>query len=227
MSFWSSQTLRTRISEEELIKPYNHKRVESASYGLSLGDEVYISALPSTPLDKRTKRILQAREAILIPPGQFAYLITEEVITVPEDAIAFISMRFSAKSKGLVNVSGFHVDPGYSGKLVFSVYNAGPLNYQIEYKQKLFTIWFASLDQYDDSAREKPGYTSISTDIVNGLEPTTSLPSVVERLNDLEKRIDIYSTKQAIIWGVVIAITLAVVNPIIKTISSVVFADKL
>jgi dCTP deaminase len=35
-------------------------------------------------------------------------------------------MKFKIKQRGLVNVSGFHVDPGYSGKLLFSVYNAGP-----------------------------------------------------------------------------------------------------
>ena len=48
-----------------------------------------------------------------IPPGQFAFLLTEEVVSVPPDALAFISIRAKTKFRGLVNVSGFHVDPGY------------------------------------------------------------------------------------------------------------------
>jgi hypothetical protein len=40
--------------------------------------------------------------------------------------MAFISMRTAFKFKGLVNISGFHVDPGYKGKLIFAVFNASP-----------------------------------------------------------------------------------------------------
>ena len=62
---------------------------------------------------------------LVIPPGQFGLLITEEVVQVPMDAIAFISIKAGIKFRGLVNVSGFHADPGFSGKLKFAVYNAG------------------------------------------------------------------------------------------------------
>jgi dUTPase len=73
-----------------------------------------------------TVRKLGEGEAFTIPPGQFAFLLTEEVVSVPADALAFISVRARTKFRGLVNVSGFHVDPGYRGQLTFSVFNAGP-----------------------------------------------------------------------------------------------------
>jgi len=68
----------------------------------------------------------QPGEQFVIPPGQFAYLLTEEVVRIPSSAMGFISLKFGVKGPGLINVSGFHVDPGYWGRLVFSVYNAGP-----------------------------------------------------------------------------------------------------
>jgi hypothetical protein len=63
---------------------------------------------------------------LTIYAGQFAYLLTEEVVKIPSSAMGLISLKFGVKGPGLINVSGFHVDPGYWGRLVFSVYNAGP-----------------------------------------------------------------------------------------------------
>lgn len=53
MSFWSSQTLSSRLPS--LIEPFNEDQIQSASYELCLGEEVYISALPDTPLKERKK----------------------------------------------------------------------------------------------------------------------------------------------------------------------------
>ncbi|MDD1414183.1 hypothetical protein MEN41_05810 [Dolichospermum sp. ST_con] len=78
MSFWSSQTLHSRLSS--LIEPFDVNKIESASYQLCLGDEVYISALPDTPLEKRKKITLSEKDTVSIPPGQFAFLITSEKI---------------------------------------------------------------------------------------------------------------------------------------------------
>jgi hypothetical protein len=56
-------------------------------------------------------------------------------------------MRARYKFKGLVNVSGFHVDPGWNGRLVFSVYNAGPSPVVLSRGAGIFLIWYADLDQ--------------------------------------------------------------------------------
>jgi hypothetical protein len=74
----------------------------------------------------QTKRILDADEPFQIPPEQFAFILTEEKVTVPAEAMAFISMKATYKMQGLINVSGFHVDPGWDGPLIFAVFNAGP-----------------------------------------------------------------------------------------------------
>jgi len=212
MSFWSSQTLMSRLPS--LIVPYNESRIESASYTLSLGEEVYISALPDTPQKERKKFLLKERETIAIPPGQFAFLITHEKVTIPKNAIAFISVRFSIKAKGIVNVSGFHVDPGYSGRLIFAVYNAGPLYYQVEYQEQLFSIWFADLDNFDERTRKKPGFDSIPTSLTNSPDLVSSLPSLVKRMEDLEKKVESYTIKQAVVWAVTIAVILSLAKPL-------------
>ncbi|NJR48207.1 MAG: deoxycytidine triphosphate deaminase [Leptolyngbyaceae cyanobacterium CSU_1_3] len=216
MSFWSSQTLKSRLPD--LIEPFDSNRIESAAYELCLGEEVYISPLPDTPQRDRKKIFLKERETVSIPPGQFAFLITLEKISVPENAIAFISIKFGAKAKGLINVSGFHVDPGYKGRLVFAVYNAGPLNFQMQYGERLFSMWFADLDGSDERVRKKNGFDSILPSIINGPDSVSSLPSLIKRLDDMDKKVESYSTKQAFFWAILFAVTLAIAKPLIDKI---------
>lgn len=57
-------------------------------------------------------------------------------------------LYFDAKKlTGLLNVSGFHVDPGFRGRLKFSVYNAGPQSIILEVGERAFPIWFCQLSE--------------------------------------------------------------------------------
>ena len=98
-----------------------------------------------TDSEPRVVKELKPAEKIKIKPGHFALLLTEETVKIPETKIAFISIKAKIKFKGLVNVSGFHVDPGFEGKLLFSVYNAGPSTIILKRGEKYFPIWFAEL----------------------------------------------------------------------------------
>src|SRR5258708_16870827 len=115
--FWSGETLGERL--KSLIEPFAPDRVDCAAYKLSVGPEVYVSPNDqAVEPNSVTVRQLGDGEAFTIPPGQFAFLLTEEIVSVPADALAFISIRAKTKFRGLVNVSGFHVDPGYRGQLI-------------------------------------------------------------------------------------------------------------
>lgn len=150
MPFWSGDKLSTRLPG--LISPYKANAIECASYELAVGEQAFVTKddlLASEPTSTLTQ-ILQStppRHTVVIPPGQFAFVMTEESIKVPTDAIALISMKAKIKFRGLINVSGFHVDPGFAGKLVFAMYNAGPREIILHRSQRLFLIVYADLDQ--------------------------------------------------------------------------------
>lgn len=165
MTFWSSKTLEEKLPT--LIIPYDAGKVEQASYTLGIGLEIFITKDHHNSNSQHTKRTLLNNEAFVIPPGQFAFLLTEESVEVPIDAIAFISMKAGFKHKGLVNISGFHVDPGFKGKLLFSVYNAGPSPIHLNHNQPCFLIWYASLDQRDSKPRQGQGFSSFPTSVLN------------------------------------------------------------
>ena len=82
MSFLSTETLRKLLPD--LIDRYNPDRIKHGAYELSLGDEAFI-----TSSDNQIK--IQIDKQLNIPSGQFALLITEELIEIPHNLIAFIS----------------------------------------------------------------------------------------------------------------------------------------
>ena len=214
--FWSGETLSERL--ETLIDPFDRRRVDCAAYTLATGPEVYVSPSDQTA-DPNTVTIRQLRkgEAFTIPPGQFAYLLTEEVVSVPEDALAFISIRAKTKFRGLVNVSGFHVDPGYCGQLTFAVFNAGPVPVHLKRGQPIFLIWYASLDCKTafkkDGATHKGIDSAVVTAIAGELQSFAGLSKKIEDADKaLSKRVQAVEKEQTyckVIGTIILAFVIA------------------
>jgi dCTP deaminase len=143
MAYLGTELIKKLIQEKNVIKPTpkDLSRVKSGAYELSLGNEVF----RTDSKDKRKEILKNNKEQVTINPGQFALLLTEEVLNIPTNIIAFISIKAKIKLRGLINVSGFHVDPGFKGKLVFSVYNAGTSPISLEKGEPYFLIWFSEL----------------------------------------------------------------------------------
>jgi dCTP deaminase len=216
--FWSGETLSERI--EALIEPFVPERVDCAAYTLSIGPEVYVSpndqtADPTTV----TVRKLNESDGFTIPPGQFAFLITEEIVSVPPDALAFISIRAKTKFRGLVNVSGFHVDPGFRGQLTFAVFNAGPVPIHLKRGQAIFLIWYASLDR--ETAFKKDGTVhkgldpELITAVAGELQSFAGLSkkikdvdrSLSDRVHAVEREQTYYRVVGAVALAIVVALT--------------------
>ena len=188
MSFWRAETLEKRLPR--LIEPYDPRAIDCAAYTLHVGNEIYVS--PDQEIknaDRHTMRKLADGECFAIPPGQFAFLLTKEDIAVPDDAIAFLSIKARIKFRGLINISGFHVDPGYRGKLLFSVLNAGPQPLHVKQGDALFLIWYSSLDGQTENNKHGQGFGGIDSALINGISgPILSLQSLSEKQRDLENK---------------------------------------
>ena len=185
--FWSGETLSERL--KTLIEPFEPDRVDCAAYTLSVGPEIYVSPNDQTADPTTiTVRKLSDGEAFTVPPGQFAFLLTEEVVSVPADALAFISIRAKTKFRGLVNVSGFHVDPGYHGQLTFAVFNAGPVPIHLKRGQPIFLIWYASLDCETNLKKDGTLHKGINPELVTAVAgELQSFASLSNKIKDVDK----------------------------------------
>lgn len=184
--FWTGEKIHEK--RDELFQPSRADAVECAAYVLRMGPEVYVSPDDQTANAKDlTVRQLGEDERFRIPPGQFAFLLTEEIVTVPKSTVAFISMKAKVKWKGLINVSGFHADPGFKGRLIFAVFNAGPVVIHLRRGDDLFLIWFADLIGETLETYKKPPQLNIPSDLINGISgELQSLPGLSTRIRELE-----------------------------------------
>jgi dCTP deaminase len=166
------------------VVPYDLEVIDDAHYELSLGSEYY-----TTASETGTKVQIPEGEQIAIKPGQFAFLITKETVTIPRNVMAFISIKAGVKFRGLINVSGFHVDPGFKGKLKFAVYNAGSKDIVLDWEQRLFPMWFCQLtgdnELYDGVHNNQ---SSITGNDIAQIQGTVISPNVLfQRFAELEK----------------------------------------
>lgn len=190
MSFWRGETLTKRLPS--LVDPFDSNAIDCAAYTLRVGSEIYVSPdRQAGDPSRQSKERLDHGQGFTIPPGQFAFLLSAESITIPNNAIAFISIKARLKFGGLINISGFHVDPGYRGKLLFSVLNAGPKPLHLTEGQPLFLIWFADLDGETEMQKCDEGFDGIEPQLVNGISgEIRSLQSLSDEQRALEKRMD-------------------------------------
>ena len=211
MSFWSSQTIIKRCGSDKLIEPFSKSQVKESAYSLSVGNEMYITSNSDAKFETRTKVKLDKNKVYIIPPGQFAYILTAEVLKIPSNCLSFISMKFNIKAKGLINVSGFHVDPGYHGKLIFAVYNAGGQDVKIRKGDNIFLIWFADLDEEDELYRkehENIELNKIPTKFISAAQNAETLKNISNIQKDLEKQVNVSTVRATLLLSLLIPFNL-------------------
>jgi dCTP deaminase len=178
MPFWTTQKLRRVLAGDDppIVRPILD-RANNACYELSLGAETFITS------GSGTKQTHKGGDQIRIPPGQSALLITDEELIIPRNVLAFISIRASKKISGLVNISGFHVDPGFRGRLKFSVYNAGSESIILEVGERMFPIWFYQLDEdnEDEYRGNHQGQKHITPEDVMHLQGEMASPAALKK----------------------------------------------
>jgi len=157
------------------------------SYDMRLGMEAYVSS------EKTLTRLCEG-DSIVVEPGEFALLMTWERLNIPLSHVAFISLKFSRALSGLVNVSGFHVDPGFRGHVVFSVYNAGPRPVVLRCGDKVFMLILANLDGQADGRPSGSNFqdlTQLKSEWIAAVKgPPVSLVALNTRLEKLSWRVN-------------------------------------
>jgi dCTP deaminase len=203
--FLSRHDIESRKDEIfPVLGHFDAQNLGQASYDLRVGDEVFLTdgGVP-TWLDKDSPYVI-------LPPGQFALVKTFEKIRIPPDLIGLISIRSTFKFQGLINISGFHVDPTYEGHLIFAVQNVGPSNIRLKFKEKVFMVMFAELKTKFSGQPRKRGYDAISLDQMAQLGgPSVTL---VQLKNDLERM----SLSMKIYGALAIAIFVAIITFLLK-----------
>lgn len=223
MAFLSGETLQTR--KAEFFPNGECGAIDCSAFALRMGPEAVITNDSRRKTGNEIKKKLGVKEEFVIPPGQYAFLLTKEFVSVPADCVAFISLKTTYKFKGLINASGFHVDPGWHGRLIFTVYNAGTSTVAIAEGDPLFLIWYSELDQttkltYVGKAK---GQDRIGSELVERATGQVYSPqTIAARMQDLEAGFKKISNW---FWWVFVPIAIVIVAAILPVILGAAFGN--
>jgi len=193
-----NKTNNDQLHQAILFSAFDISSLQPANYDLHLGKECYVTT------EKYPKILETSDGAISIEPGEFGILTTHEYIYVPSDLLGLISLKFTYKKQGLVNISGFHVDPGYHGRIIFAVYNTGPKSILLRYKDPVFMIMYDTLEKRTAIEYKGSTFTNIPVDIISNLKgPSVSVMNLNERIKSLETHVQLL---YGLLAGIFIAI---------------------
>jgi dCTP deaminase len=184
---------------------FNEECLGQSSYDLRLGTAAYIVG-ESVP-----RKLDDGSPYLALAPGQFAILTCHERIALPREIMGFITLRNRYKMQGLVNVSGFHVDPTFREQLVFAVQNVGATDIRLKYMERTFTIFFAYVDKNtEQSLRPVAARAGISLEDIAQLGGSTiTLGKLQAEFEQLRRIVTIYGP-------IVVAITVALIVAFLK-----------
>jgi dCTP deaminase len=203
MTFWTNKKLEDAL--RKCVDGFHADNIKQAGYELGVADEYAIT----TPDGEGARIKIQAGEMIRIAPGQFALLLTQEIVRVPAEVLGLISVKASWKLKGLVNISGFHVDPGFHGRLKFAVYNASGRTLVIEPKRRFFVLWFCGLSEEIPKERLYNGTHQAQEGIRD--EDVSAIGGMVASPAGLSKRVDGLRSQIRLQWVVIALLVTALV----------------
>ena len=218
MSFWSSEKIKEVTAKTPLVEPYDEKAIAHGAYELGLGPEAFL-----TSDDENKKTVLDEGEQLVIPPGQFCLLLTEEKVFIPNNALGLISIKAGVKFRGLINVSGFHVDSGFQGRLKFSVYNAGSQNIVLQRKQRVFLLWFCDLDRAtsDTYKGTRINQSEISTEDVMRMQGEIASPGQLKKeIHEVQTNVRVLNWMLGILGSIVVGFILLFLRGNIQPTSS-------
>ncbi len=186
--FLSGETLKKFVRDHQVISPpedvpidHFDKLFDNICYKLTVGDEIYISSV-ERPLP------LQDHQSVTIKPGEYAIISTAERLNVPLTKMGLVSMKFHYTGYGLINVSGFHVDPGFQGNFLFAVFNAGPTPVTVRRLEPMFMLFFVDISEPVKEYEGDHQYQNrVPTEMITALTgPSVSLQNLADRISILE-----------------------------------------
>ncbi len=158
--------------------------LQGCSYDIRVGDKALLGG-EGQQVDLR-------KPTLELQPGAYAGVLSLEKIKLLGDTFARLGAKRKFSYEGLILLSGSLVDPGYSGHLLFGIYNASPKKRFIRRRDKIVTAVFmragrsahkqASADEYLAKGEFPP-------DFLKAMDELEVLPYVElnRRIAEIEK----------------------------------------
>lgn len=181
----------THFQKDKINLEEKASQIQPSSLDLHVG-EIFIPPAEKFDIAKiiaGSKNTPKPRRGTPLAPGHSAIIVTKEDITLAKNISAFGFPPAHLSSSALLMTNPGHVDPGYSGKLSFTVINLGREDIQIDVDMIIVTLLIFKFEK----AVEK-GYDELTP------TPTTTATAderMASKLNALSPDFGNYSARMS------------------------------
>lgn len=186
--------IKKLVEEGKVIENGSISNCGSLKYDFTLSDEILKSDF-STPV-KLMDLSVEERRTALIQPGEVVYVLTKEKVNLPTNMYMSLSANRGMSEYGVLTLGGFAVDPGYSGRLMFGLFNYSSTPFALMPGTKLIGGVFYLLNEnetIDIDALEKPKpideFPARLVNIISQYSPT-GMSSLEESIKTISKQMD-------------------------------------
>lgn len=182
--------IKKLVEEAKVIENGSLNNCGALKYDFTLSDEILKSDF-STPV-KLADLSVEERRTALIQPGEVVYVLTKEKVNLPSDMYMSLSANRGMSEYGVLTLGGFAVDPGYSGRLMFGLFNYSSTPFTLMPGAKLIGGVFYQLDESESINIEKlevpkpiEDFPARLVSIISKYSPTgmTSLEGSIEAIS--------------------------------------------
>lgn len=186
--------IKQLVEEGKIIENGSISNCGALKYDFTLGDEILKSDF-SNPV-KFDELSVEERRKALIQPGEVVYVLTKEKVNLPSNMYMNLSANRGMSEYGVLTLGGFAVDPGYSGRLMFGLYNYSSTPFTLIPNSKLIGGIFYQLNEnevidMDLLERPKPidAFPARLVNIISQYSPT-GMSSLDESIKAISKQVE-------------------------------------
>jgi deoxycytidine triphosphate deaminase len=154
------ETIRPLIQGGTLLSKADPAHVQSASYDLRVGDEIWCQGT--------FVHLGPGNELFEIPPYSYAIVKAHETAALPPFLVGEFDIKVSHFLSGVILSNGPQVDPGYHGDLFCMLFNGSSVARPLRLGDHFSTIQFFTTIKSGDRYR---GYYSLRDKLVNAMPP--------------------------------------------------------
>ena len=135
----TDKMIRQACSDKAIsISPFESGQIQPASYDLRVGPEAAVSS-------RHGKVNVKKNDFLELDAGDFAVLVTEEVIALDDRHTGRFGLRGKWDRKGLIATTGPQIDPGFKGRLSVGLTNLTSRKIALSYLDDFITVEFHKL----------------------------------------------------------------------------------
>ena len=174
-----------RLAKKGMITTFREGSLQPASYDLGLGDLYFADGSYRAFHDP-------TNQSLTLKFGEFILLTSLECLSLPDDVVAHAGLVSGRAQSGLVSLFSPQIDPGFQGRLVVPLFNAGRGPITLVYGEPIFTVEFVrttrrASERWSDTHAPLMGIPPSAMQLEGGLGALTEISDLVA---DLRQRLD-------------------------------------